>query len=159
MEEFEDIYLRYSPQIYRVCMGYFNDPAAAKDLTQETFIAVWNNLPTFRQESKMSTWIFRIATNICLRAIEKSRRYKVVELPIEIPDVAPDSQDEKLAFLYACIAELKETERIIISLVLEDLPQAEIADIVGVSHGNIRIKIHRIKEKLAVKFKKYEQFQ
>jgi len=159
MEEFEDIYLRYSPQIYRVCMGYFNDPAAAKDLTQETFIAVWKNLSTFRQQSKLSTWIFRIATNICLRAIEKSKRYQAVDLPLEIPDVVAESPDEQLTFLYKCIAELNEADRIIISLVLEDLPQAEIADIVGLSHGNIRIKIHRIKEKLALKFKKYGQFQ
>jgi len=158
--DFEEIYSLYSPQIFRVCMGYVNDHDQAKDLTQETFISVWKNLAGFRNQSKISTWIFRIATNNCLRAIEKSKRVVITELPFHLP-AAPqeESQEEKLAFLYKAISELEEIERIIISLVLEDLPQAEIADIVGLSTGNTRVKIHRIKEKLAIKFKDHGQFE
>lgn len=159
MMDFEHIYLQYSPQIFRVCMGYVNDDAQARDLTQETFIAVWKNLSTFKNQSKISTWIFRIATNNCLRALEKSKKIKLTELPFDLPAAIPDdTQEEQLSFLYNCIAELEETERIIISLVLEDLPQAEIAEIVGISNGNVRVKIHRIKEKLATKFKNHGQF-
>ena len=159
MEQFEEIYLKYSPQIYRVCMGYVNDADQAKDLTQETFISVWKNLSSFKNQSKISTWIFRIATNNCLRAIEISRRYTIIDLPVDMPDSGKNFQHDRLAFLYSCIAELEETERIIISLVLEDIPQAEIAEIMGLSHGNIRIKVHRIKEKLAIKFKRHGQFE
>src|ERR1700749_4276390 len=122
----EEIYSKYSPQIFRVCMGYINDYEQARDLTQETFVSVWRNLSSFRHQSKISTWIFRIATNNCLRALEKSKRVqKVDELPIHLPDTPVETNDDKLKFLYSCIAELEETERIIISLVLEDLPQAE----------------------------------
>jgi RNA polymerase sigma-70 factor (ECF subfamily) len=159
MPDFEEIYSLYSPQIFRVCMGYVNDHDQAKDLTQETFIAVWRNLPSFRNESKISTWIFRIATNNCLRAIEKNKRVTKVELPVNLAAVHEETQEEKLTFLYNCIAELEEMDRIIISLVLEDLPQAEIASIIGLSAGNIRVKIHRIKEKLAIKFKDHGQFE
>ena len=159
MTSFEEIYAKHSPQIFRVCMGYFNDPDQAKDITQETFISVWKNLDTFRNESHISTWIFRIATNNCLRALERSKRVITTELPINLPVLHEETQEEKLAFLYKCIAELEETERIIISLVLEDLPQAEIAEIVGLSAGNVRVKIHRIKEKLAGKFKANGQFR
>jgi len=159
MTSFEEIYAKHSPQIFRVCMGYFNDPDQAKDITQETFISVWKNLDTFRNESHISTWIFRIATNNCLRALEKSKRVITTELPANLPVLHEETQEEKLAFLYQCIAELEETERIIISLVLEDLPQAEIAEIVGLSAGNVRVKIHRIKEKLAIKFKANGQFR
>lgn len=140
-------------------MGYVNDHDQAKDLTQETFISVWKNLSSFRHESKISTWIFRIATNNCLRAIEKNNRVVKVELPVNLPEIHEETQEEKLVFLYNCIAELEEMERIIISLVLEDLPQAEIAAIVGLSPGNIRVRIHRIKEKLAIKFKAHGQFE
>src|SRR6201985_1604175 len=158
--QFEEIYSQYSPQVFRVCMGYVNDREQAKDLTQETFIAVWKNLASFREESKISTWIFRIATNNCLRAIEKNKRVTKVELPFNLPEeVHEETQEEKLTFLYNCIAELEEIERIIISLVLEDLPQAEIAAIVGLSNGNIRVQIHRIKEKLSTKFKQHGQFE
>jgi RNA polymerase sigma-70 factor (ECF subfamily) len=157
--DFEEIYSLYSPQIFRVCMGYVNDADQAKDLTQETFISVWKNLSSFRNESKISTWIFRIATNNCLRAVEKNKRVTKVELPYNLPAIHDETQEEKLAFLYKAIAGLQEMERIIIGLVLEDLPQAEIASIVGLSEGNTRVKIHRIKEKLAIKFKNYGQFE
>lgn len=139
-------------------MAYINDHEQARDLTQETFITVWQNLSSFRNESQISTWIFRIATNNCLRAIERSKRTIITELPVQLPVVQEESQEEKLNFLYSCIAELEETERIIISLVLEDLPQAEIAAIVGLTEVNTRVKIHRIKEKLSKKFKQHEQF-
>lgn len=158
MTNFDQIYNRYAPQIYRVCMGYTNDAALAQDLVQETFVKVWQNLGTFRQEAQISTWIFRIATNNCLRAMEVAKRMPPAELPFNLADPGrDDAPEEKLALLYRCIAELEETERIIISLVLEDLPQAEIASIVGLSNGNVRVKIHRIKEKLAQKFKAHEQ--
>jgi RNA polymerase sigma-70 factor (ECF subfamily) len=156
MIKFEDIYEEFSPKIFRVCMAYINDYEQARDLTQETFIAVWQNLPSFRNESQISTWIFRIATNNCLRAIERSKRIHTTELPTHLHIVQEESQEEKLNFLYSCIAELEETERIIISLVLEELPQAEIASIVGLSEVNTRVKIHRIKDKLSKKFKNHE---
>jgi len=159
MTDFEEIYSKHSPKIYRVCMGYFNDPDQAKDITQETFIAVWKNLASFRNQSQISTWIFRIATNNCLRALERSKRIVTTELPLNLPAVHEETQEEKLAFLYKCINELEETERIIISLVLEDLPQAEIAEIIGLTPNNTRVRIHRIKEKLAIKFKANGQFR
>lgn len=160
--EFEEIYAEFSPRIFRVCMGYVNDYAQAQDLTQETFIAVWRNLFAFKNESKISTWIFRIATNHCLRALEKSKRITNIDLPFDLP--APDEtgtgekKEAQLQFLYACISELEETDRIIISLFLEDVPQAEIAVIVGLSNANVRVKVHRIKEKLAYMFRKYGRF-
>ncbi|MFD0795632.1 RNA polymerase sigma factor [Mucilaginibacter litoreus] len=158
MTNFEDIYSRYAPQIYRVCLGYTNDAEQAKDLVQETFISVWKNLSNFRKQSQLSTWIFRIATNHCLRALEVAKRMPLAEIPFHLADIENESPEEKLKYLYLCIAELEEAERIIISLELEGLPQAEIAAIVGLSNGNIRVKIHRIKEKLALKFKANEQF-
>jgi len=159
MQTFDEIYRRYSPQIYRVCLGYTNDPEHAKDLLQDTFIAVWQGLPSFRQQSQVSTWIFRIATNRCLRAMEVAKRMPSEELPFNLAEPRVDSKEEKLRFLYQCIAELNETDRIIISLELEGLAQAEIASVVGLSSGNIRVKIHRIKEKLTQKFKAHGQFR
>jgi RNA polymerase sigma-70 factor (ECF subfamily) len=155
--DFEEIYTQFSQGIYRVCMGYVNDHEQARDLVQETFIAVWQNLASFRSEANIRTWIFRIATNQCLRAVERSKRRRIVGLDFDLPLTQEESKEEKLHFLYACIAELEETERIIISLELEGLPQVEIASVVGLSHANTRVKIHRVKEKLANKFKQHGQ--
>jgi RNA polymerase sigma-70 factor (ECF subfamily) len=154
--EFKAVYTEYAPRIFRLCMGYVNDHEQARDLTQETFISVWENMASFRQESSISTWIFRIATNNCLRSIEKKKKI-TAQIPPDIPDLPEDSKEEKLSFLYRCISELEEMDRLIISLVLEDMPQTEIASIVGISHANIRVKVHRIKEKLTLKFKQHGQ--
>jgi len=159
MTDFEELYNRYAPQIFRVCLGYTNDADQAKDLVQETFISAWKNLDGFRNQSQLSTWIFRIDTNHCLRALEVAKRMPAADLPFDLAESLDESPEEKLSFLYRCIAELEETERIIISLELEGLPQAQIAEVVGLSSGNVRVKLHRIKEKLAQKFKAHGQFR
>ena len=154
---FEEIYKTYWQKIFRLCMGYVNDHDWAKDIAQETFITVWQQLPKFRNESTIGTWVFRIATNHCLRQIEKQNRMPKSDLPKEIEDVIQPDIENKMAFLYKCISELPETDRLIISLELEDIKQAEIASIVGISEVNVRVRIHRIKEKLIQKIKSYEQ--
>jgi RNA polymerase sigma-70 factor (ECF subfamily) len=152
---FETVYKTYWQKVFRLCMGYVNDTDAAKDLAQETFIKVWKQLPKFRNESSIGTWIFRIASNTCLRQIQKDNKMPKSELPLEIKDEILETNIEKdIPFLYQCISGLQEVERIIISLELEDMNQKEIAEIVGLSEGNVRVKIHRIKEKLTQKFKK-----
>ena len=157
--EFEEVYKTFSPKVFRLCMGYVNDVDWAKDLVQETFIAVWKNLEKFRNESSVNTWVFRIATNNCLRSLQREKKIIKSELPAQLEDKIEYKQDDKIEFLYKCISELEETERIIISLVLEELPQAEIASVVGLSDANVRVKVHRIKEKLTAKFLKNGQFQ
>jgi RNA polymerase sigma-70 factor (ECF subfamily) len=156
--QFEEIYAAYFQKIYRVCRGYVNDDDWAKDIAQDTFVIVWQQLATFRNESAVSTWIYRIAVNNCLRQLEKQKRLPKDNFPGEIAEAAPEpTPDNKIAFLYQCINELKELDRIIISLELEDIRQAEIATIVGISEANVRVKIHRIKEKLTEKFKYYDR--
>ncbi|RXM52543.1 MULTISPECIES: RNA polymerase sigma factor [unclassified Chryseobacterium] len=150
---FEDIYELYWQKIFRLCMGYVNDTDLAQDLAQETFIIVWQQLPKFRNESSIGTWIFRIASNNCLRQIEKEKRFSKTDLPINLEEKKQESMEPQIQMLYQYISELPETDRIIISLELEEVKQAEIAQITGLSESNIRVKIHRIKEKLTQKFK------
>ncbi len=150
---FEDIYEVYWQKIFRLCMGYVNDAESARDLAQETFIIVWQQLPKFRNESSVGTWIFRIASNTCLRQIEKEKRFSRTDLPINLEEKKQESLEPQIQLLYRFISELPETDRIIISLELEDIKQAEIAQITGLSESNVRVKIHRIKEKLTQKFK------
>ncbi|OYU92978.1 MAG: RNA polymerase subunit sigma-24 [Bacteroidetes bacterium B1(2017)] len=157
MQGFEEIYKTYWQKIFRLCMGYVNDYNLAQDLTQETFISVWEQLPKFRNESSIGTWIFRIASNNCLRQIEKQNRFPKGQLPLNLIEEKQYNIEPQIQFLYKCIAELPEIDRIIISLELEDIKQAEIASIVGLSEANIRVRIHRIKEKLTQKFTSNER--
>lgn len=154
---FEEIYKTYWQKVFRLCMGYVNNYAWAKDITQETFVTVWQKLPGFRNESSVGTWVFRIASNHCLRQLENHNRMPRSEMPADIEDAPAANVEGKTQFLYKCIAELPEIDRLIISLELEDLNQSEIASIVGLSESNVRVKIYRIKEKLTQKFKLYER--
>ncbi|WP_306349727.1 RNA polymerase sigma factor [Flavobacterium sp. '19STA2R22 D10 B1'] len=155
---FEELYKTYWQKIFRLCMGYINDHAQAQDMTQEVFITVWQQLPKFRNESNIGTWIFRIATNNCLRQIEKNKRNNNTSLPTNLAEDEKQLDIEpQIQFLYQCIVELPEIDRIVISLELEDVKQAEIAHITGLSEANVRVKIHRIKERLTQKFKENGQ--
>lgn len=149
---FEEIYKVYWEKIFRLCMGYVNNHSLAQDLTQETFITVWEKLPQFRNESNIGTWIFRIASNHCLRHIEKEKRMIKTEIPVNLKEEQSKSIEPQIALLYRFISELDEIDRIIISLDLEEVKQSEIAKIVGLSEVNVRVKIHRIKKQLTKKF-------
>lgn len=140
-------------------MGYVNDTDAAKDLTQETFTKIWKQLPNFRNDSSVGTWIYRIASNTCLRQIQKDNKMPKSVLPAQFLVETPqkDTEDD-ITSLYQYISELMEVDRIIISLELEDVNQKEIAKIVGISEGNVRVRVHRIKEKLTQKFKQNGNF-
>jgi RNA polymerase sigma-70 factor (ECF subfamily) len=138
-------------------MGYVNDSDLAKDLAQETFIKVWQNLPKFRNESSVGTWIFRIAVNTCLGQLRKDKKMPKSDLPDHLPQEQSVNIEPEVQLLYRFISELPEIERLVISLELEDVNQKEIAKIVGISESNVRVKIHRIKKTLTQKFQKHEQ--
>jgi RNA polymerase sigma-70 factor, ECF subfamily len=156
--EFSEIYKEYSPKIFRFCLGYVNDYDKAKDLTQDTFIAVLEGLVNFRGEAGIGTWIFKIAANKCLRQLDNEKRHQklVTTLPVNtVTTIREKEEEEKHNFLRNCIAQLPETDRLIIGLHLEDVPQEKIADIIGISHANVRVKVHRIKIALTEQFKNH----
>ena len=84
--EFEAIYREYWSKVFRLCMGYVNDYGLAQDMAQETFVAVWQKLSSFRNEAAVGTWIFRIATNRCLRQLERQSRMVPVTLSTDLPE-------------------------------------------------------------------------
>ena len=148
--DFDQLYKEFSSRIYKLCLSYSGDQLSADDLHQDTWIAVWNSLPKFRGESKTSTWIYRIAINTCLVGLKKQRNKaenSEVILSKLIHEETYDNSKE-INRLYECISKLKESERIIITLVLEEKPYEEIAEITGITENNLRVKIHRIKKEL-----------
>lgn len=153
--EFNELYEIYWDKIFRLCMGYVNDSDQAKDLAQETFITVWEKLSFFRNEANIGTWIFRIATNTCLSQIKYNKKIYTEELSDNLVEIKEETLDEEIKMLYHFISEFPELDRIIISLELEGIKQSEISKIVGLSDSNVRVKIHRIKEKLTEKFKNH----
>ena len=154
---FEYLYKVYWDKVFRLCMGYFNDYSLAQDLAQDVFVRVWQYLPTFKGESSVGTWIFRIATNICLRQRERQNRISQTEVPLNLFAKEPSDNSLQVKILYEAIAELPEMDRLVISLYLEELKQTEIAQITGLSEANVRVKIHRIKSTLAKKIRNNDE--
>lgn len=151
---FKDLYELHYSQVLRLCMSYVSgDVHQAKDLTQEVFIKVWSNLESFRNESKVTTWIYRIAVNTCLMKLRKKSvnmvyQDEVMPVPSE-EERGHLEQEQQFAALYHCIAKLSASNKAIITMELEGLEQKEIADIMGFTHEAVRTRIHRIKKQLA----------
>jgi len=156
-EKIKDIFIeRISDNkgiIHKVCNVYCNNPEEKKDMMQEITLQLWKSFPSFKENAKFSTWMYRIALNTAITNIRKSKKNPVLEAITEkqydiiekesIPDL-----DNELNQLYKAIAKLNEIEKGIILLYLEKKTYAEIGEITGLSEKNISVKIVRIKAKL-----------
>jgi RNA polymerase sigma factor (sigma-70 family) len=156
--QFKSVYDLNYPKVIRLCLGYTNGKMSlSKDLAQETFIKVWQNLDSFRNESSISTWIYRITVNTCLIELRKKKDVRLSNHLNHLDVSSPDFFDDKevqLKKLYQSISKLKTENKSIILLELEGLPQKEIAEVMGLSHDVIRVRIHRIKNELTKCVKK-----
>jgi RNA polymerase sigma-70 factor, ECF subfamily len=138
--------------IRKVCHLYSRDEAGKEDLYQEIVIQLWKSYGSFRGESKFSTWMYRIALNTAISDLRKQSRRVDLKFPEFIPredaDVKDDVKEEQLKHLYAAIQQLSEVEKAIVMLYLEDKSYEEMEEILGISNGNLRVKMNRIKDKL-----------
>ena len=142
-------------KLLRVCSVYASDAEDKKDLFQEALINIWQAMPSFKNKSSISTWMFRITLNVCLRLQsrqEKKRSHfvKINTIAIEnIKDEETSQEDhERLVKLRSCIKKLNDTDRAVIALYLEELPYNEISEITGLTENHVAVMIKRIKEKL-----------
>lgn len=136
--------------IYKICRVYANDQDELKDFVQEVTIQLWRSRDKFENRSKLSTWIYRVTLNVCLTLSKKNRRrVDTVELLATDYQNEDDSiEQEQVAALYSAVRKLKEADRALVLLYLEDKSYQEIADILGMTISNVGVKINRIKAKL-----------
>lgn len=152
-KQFNDLYRDHRQQVYRLCLGYFGgDHDVAEDAVQETFMNVWRSLDGFREEARLTTWLYRIAVNTCLLFLRRKSRRKETYTD-SLPPTAEDhsegsAQEEKLEQLYRCISRLQEADRMAILLVLEGVSYREIGEVTGISEDTLRVRLHRIKKTL-----------
>lgn len=142
-------------KLLRVCSVYAENAEDKKDLFQEAVINIWQSMHTFEKKSSMSTWMFRITLNVCLRlqmkqAKNRDRFRKLNSISIEnIQDEEPNLEEqERLMRLRSCIKKLNDADKAITTLYLEELSYKEISDITGLTENNVAVKIKRIKMKL-----------
>ena len=138
--------------IHKVCILYETDREARNDLFQEIVLQLWKSFHTFRGDSKITTWMYRIALNTAISGLRKlGRKIKTEELDdyhFNISERAEDSREEELQKLHWAIRQLTEIERAMIMMALDEVPYDEIAETIGITQNNVRVRMNRIREKL-----------
>tara|TARA_R110002049_G_scaffold231823_4_gene404418 strand:+ start:3277 stop:3783 length:507 start_codon:yes stop_codon:yes gene_type:complete len=142
-------------KLFRICSIYSKDHEDTKDLFQEVLVHVWRSMASFKGNSSLSTWMFRIALNVCLRFKSKhtknqNRFIRLDSMTIENfgSEERNEDENEKLISLRKCVKKLNEGDKAIVALYLEGLAYREISSILGLSENNIAVKVKRIKSKL-----------
>ena len=152
-ETFVHILNNHRALIYKVCNLYCSDKEDRKDLFQEIVLQIWKSFKSFRHESSLSTWMYRIALNTAITHFKKEKRMPNHPLSldgIEIPDIRDqDETEELLQQLSLAIDQLDKIEKSIVLLYLEKKSYEEISEITGLSKSNVGVKLNRIKAKLA----------
>ena len=136
--------------IYKVCFMYASDDETIGDLYQEVVLNLWKAFPQFRGDSKLVTWVYRIAVNTCVTWLRSSkRRPQTVPFTLSMAELFADEQEkENLRELYTLINRLGKLERALILLWLDERTYEEIAEVLGVSVSAVGVRINRIKAKL-----------
>lgn len=144
--------------VYKVANSYCKDAENRKDLIQEIIIQLWLAFSKYDEQYKLSTWMYRIALNVAISFYRKEHRRNEINQPLpgDILYLREENNTEELNTdlyqLNTFIKELKEIDRAVILLYLEENSQQEIAEILGLTTSNISTKILRIKQQLRKKF-------
>ncbi|MBB6370436.1 RNA polymerase sigma factor [Chryseobacterium shigense] len=152
-QEFLDKIEKHKGIIFKISKMYMSEKEDRNDLFQEITYQIWKAYPHFRGESEFSTWLYRIALNtaIIFLKTEKKRSfisnedfsgYKIIQ------DDYDYGKEEKLAQMYEAVRQLNSIDKAFIFYYLEDFSGKEIAEQMGISEGNARVRMNRAKNKL-----------
>ena len=147
--------------LVKVVRSFADGPADQDDLFQEILLQVWLSLPNFRDDSKPTTWLYRVALNTALawKRTEKKRRHRQGSLSISdvtapsVSSAEAQRNDRVVDQLYAAIRALPPAKRALVVLYLDGFTYREIADVVGISESNVGVSLNRIKKDLAAAVK------
>lgn len=148
--------------IHKICRIYTDDEFSHEDLFQEIVLQLWRSFDSFKGDSKFSTWMYRVSLNTAIILIrKKNRSISTSNIENQIINLKADDNDnvteERLQLLYAAIKLLNDVERALVLMYLEDLPYKDIAETIGISEVNARVKMNRAKQKLKEIITKMEQ--
>lgn len=147
--------------LLKVVRSFAEGPAEQDDLFQEVLLQVWLSLPNFRDDSKPTTWLYRVAFNTALawKRTEKKHRRKLnshsmadVAAP-GVPSAEAEQNSRLVDQLYAAIRALPAAKRALVVLYLDGFSYREIAEVVGISESNVGVSLNRIKKELAASVK------
>lgn len=150
-KEFIGIIRENERLIYKVCSFYVSEVLTLADLYQEVVQNLWVGFPKFRNNSSISTWIYRVSINTCISGIRKEKKHSKGNMPVcSLSEwlIEPEDMTDEIREMYRLINNLKTLEKTIILLWLEEKSYQEIAEITGITLSNVATKLKRAKEKL-----------
>lgn len=146
--------IQENDRIIHKVVGLYADNAEDKqDLYQETLLQLWKSVKRYRGEASFTTFMYKVALNVALSFNRKSKRLQTTTLDDVNVSAVSIEHKEDYEILYLIIKSLPETDRMIITLHLDGYPNDEVAEIIGMTRNNVNVKIHRIKEKVTLKYK------
>jgi RNA polymerase sigma-70 factor (ECF subfamily) len=139
--------------IHKVCIMYEGNAEVRNDLFQEIVLQLWKSFHTFRGEAKITTWMYRIALNTAISGYRKQTRNvkteDLNEMHYNISEhYAPEDGEDNAQKLQWAIRQLSDIERAMVMMALEEIPYEDIAETVGITQNNVRVRMNRIREKL-----------
>jgi RNA polymerase sigma-70 factor, ECF subfamily len=139
--------------IRSLCKIYYGSTEDQKDTFQDIILQLWKSFDTFRGESEISTWIYRVSINTILTKIKKEKKSVTVE-PIDLHHLYTSNAkaDDNLELLFIIIKSLKDIDKAIVILHLEGYQNKEIAEILNISQTNVGTRFNRVKSQLKIKF-------
>jgi RNA polymerase sigma factor (sigma-70 family) len=156
-QQFEVLVEQHKGILYKVAKTYCQDESDRQDLIQEIMIQLWQAFPRYNPQYKTSTWVYRIAINVAISFYRKYQRRKTKNVDLNDPtmyiaELENTEKEAQLQLLEQFIHELRDIDKALMLLYLEDRSQSEIAEIMGLSLSNVSTKVGRIKEQLKKKF-------
>ena len=148
--QFTKMVKEYRKTIYTVCYFFSKDTEEVNDLFQEILMNLWKGYGSFRGESSVKTWVWRVSLNTCSN-IERKKKSSVQTIPLSVDIDLYNDDDEhsrQIQILYDRINRLDVFDRAIILLWLENMSYQDIANVVGISLSNVTTRLFRIKEQL-----------
>jgi RNA polymerase sigma-70 factor (ECF subfamily) len=148
---------------FKVVRAYAFKPKDQEDLFQEIATQVWNSIPKFRNDSKVTTWIYRVALYSAMAWSKKERRYRDQHQPITGLEntliQASKTKNPQLDWLYEQISQLDEVDRSLALMMLDGYSYKEIAATLGITETNVGVKVNRFKKRLTEKHKQEENHE
>lgn len=140
--------------LHKICRIYTQTEEEHQDLFQEISIQLWQSYPRFKGKSKFTTWMYRVGINTAITLFRKQKR-SIETLSINENQVVryqeeyDDEKDQQLEWLFKQINDFSKIEKALVLLYLDNKKYDEIAETLGISPGNARVKMNRIKQKLS----------
>ena len=151
MLRFEELYVAYSPDVFRFAAWLAGNPDDAADITSETFVRAWMNFEVIRTET-LKAYLFTIARNIYLESLRKNQEHAALEETYADPRPGIEKMIEDqsdLDSVHRILQSFPETDRsAFVMRVQHDLSYAEIARVLQLSESAVKVKVHRVRKRL-----------